>query len=140
MNLRRPVRSEVTRRAETRQVTYLAIEGPPGSGVTELALRLGVGFESAFLTQNTRADSISSSASTVTIAGVAGADLEWMFSNHFGIHAELMGRVGTAAEGWSVKSWTGYNRDALPGELYYAEIKQAPVSFSVGLVYMVTDP
>lgn len=40
MNLRRPVRSEVTRRAETRQVTYLAIEGPPGSGVTELALRL----------------------------------------------------------------------------------------------------
>jgi hypothetical protein len=102
-----------------------------------LALRLGIGFEAAYLTQNTRADSISSSANTTTIAGTANADIEWMFSNRFGLHAGCLARIGTTADNWSVKSWTGYNRDALPGELYYASIRQPPVSFSAGLTYMI---
>ena len=37
---RRPVRSDLASRAETRSVSYLAVEGPPGSGKTVLASRL----------------------------------------------------------------------------------------------------
>lgn len=40
MSLRRPIRSEVARRLETRALTYVAIEGPMGSGKTALATRL----------------------------------------------------------------------------------------------------
>jgi len=102
-----------------------------------VALRLGIGFEAAFLTQNTRADSITSSATTATITGTGALNLEFLFSSRFGVHAGCMGRVGTTAENWSVTTWNGYNRNALPGELYYAEIKQPPVSFSAGLTYMI---
>ncbi len=96
-----------------------------------------MGFEAAFLVQNTRADSISSSANTATISGIGSVNLEWLFSGRFGIHAGCVGRFGTPADDWTVTSYTGYNRQALPGELYYAEIKQPPVSFSAGLTYMV---
>jgi deoxyadenosine/deoxycytidine kinase len=40
MILRRPIRSELARRLETRALTYVAIEGPIGSGTTALATRL----------------------------------------------------------------------------------------------------
>jgi len=40
MTLRPPIRSEVARRLETRALTYVAIEGSPGSGKTALATRL----------------------------------------------------------------------------------------------------
>lgn len=40
MSGRRPVRSDLTSRAETRGLDYLVVEGPPGSGKTELAARL----------------------------------------------------------------------------------------------------
>jgi len=123
------------------RMSSIGIRGEMGTRIPlsspSLALRIGIGFEASFLTQNTRADSVSASANTATIAGTAGADIEWMFSNRFGLHAGCISRVGTAADSWSVKSWTGYNRDALPGELYYAEISQPPVSFSAGLTYMI---
>jgi len=38
--MRRPVRSEITSRAESLWLSYLAVEGPPGSGSTALATRL----------------------------------------------------------------------------------------------------
>ncbi|MFC1540155.1 deoxynucleoside kinase [Gemmatimonadota bacterium] len=37
MTLRQPIRSEVARRPETRALTYIAVEGAPGSGKTALA-------------------------------------------------------------------------------------------------------
>lgn len=40
MNLRRPIRSEVARRLESRALTYVAIEGPLSSGKTALATQL----------------------------------------------------------------------------------------------------
>ncbi len=102
-----------------------------------LALRAGVGFEACYLTQNTRSDSISASANTATIAGTASVNLEWMFSSRFGVHTGGVGRFGSSADNWNVTDWRGYNRDAHPGELYYAEIKQPPISFSAGLTYMI---
>ncbi len=123
------------------RMSSIGIRGEVGSRLPlsspALALRLGVGFEAAFLVQNTRADSISSSANTATISGIGSVNLEWLFSGRFGIHAGCVGRFGTPADDWTVTSYTGYNRQALPGELYYAEIKQPPVSFSAGLTYMV---
>lgn len=123
------------------RLSSVGIRGEVGARIPlsapSLALRACAGFEAAFLSQNTRADSISSSASTATIAGTASIDLEWMFSGRFGLHAGCIGRVGTSADSWSVQNWAGYNRDALPGEVYYAEIKQAPVSISAGLSYMI---
>jgi deoxyadenosine/deoxycytidine kinase len=38
--MRRPVRSEITSRAESLWLSYLVVEGPPGSGATALATRL----------------------------------------------------------------------------------------------------
>jgi len=40
LSLRRPVRSELANRDETRALTYLVVEGPPGSGKTDLATRI----------------------------------------------------------------------------------------------------
>ncbi len=40
MTVRRPIRSDLASRAETRAISYLALEGPPGSGKTALATRL----------------------------------------------------------------------------------------------------
>jgi deoxyadenosine/deoxycytidine kinase len=41
MSVRRPIRSDLASRRETRAITYLAIEGPPGVGKTALASLLG---------------------------------------------------------------------------------------------------
>lgn len=123
------------------RMSSIGIRGEMGTRLPlsspSLALRLGAGFEACYLTQNTRADSISASANTATIAGTASANIEWMFSSRFGIHAGCTGRFGSSADSWNVTDWRGYGRDALPGELYYAEIKQPPVSFSAGLAYMI---
>ena len=102
-----------------------------------LGLRIGAGFEACYLTQNTRADSITASANTASFAGTASLNLEWMMSSRFGIILSSVGRLGTSADSWNVTDWRGYNRDALPGELYYAEIKPAKISFSAGLAYMI---
>ncbi|MFO7768734.1 MAG: deoxynucleoside kinase [bacterium] len=40
MSFRRPVRSELANRGETRVLTYVVVEGPPGSGKTDLAGRI----------------------------------------------------------------------------------------------------
>ncbi len=123
------------------RMSSIGIRGEMGTRLPlsspSLALRVGAGFEACYLTQNTRADSISASANTATIAGTASVNLEWMFSSRFGIHAGGVSRFGSSADSWNVTDWTGYNRDALPGELYYAEIKQPPISFSAGLSYMI---
>lgn len=123
------------------RMSSIGIRGEIGSRIPlsspSMALRLGVGFEASFLTQNTRSDSVSSSATAVTIAGTGSVDLEWLFSGRFGLHAGCTGRFGTSADSWAVTTWDGYNRDALPGELYYSEIKQAPISASAGLTYMI---
>lgn len=123
------------------RMSSIGIRGEMGTRIPlaspSVGLRLGAGFEAAFLTQNTRSDSISSSATTATFSGTGTLNLEWMFSGRFGLHAGCTGRLGTKANSWSVTTWNGYNRDALPGELYYSEIIQPPVSFSAGLTYMV---
>lgn len=123
------------------RMSSIGIRGEMGTRLPlsspSLALRLGVGFEACYLTQNTRADSITASANTATIAGTASANLEWMFSSRFGLQAGGVGRLGSSADSWNVTDWRGYNRDALPGELYYAEIKQSVLSFSAGLTYMI---
>lgn len=123
------------------RMSSIGIRGEMGTRLPlsspSIALRLGVGFEAAFLTQNTRADSITSSANTATISGTGSVNVEWMFSGRFGFHTGCTGRIGTSADSWSVTTWNGYNRDAYPGEIYYAEIKQPPISFSAGLTYMV---
>ncbi|HOP27798.1 MAG TPA: hypothetical protein PKX02_11450 [Candidatus Sabulitectum sp.] len=123
------------------RMSSIGIRGEFGSRIPlsspSLALRVGVGFEAAFLTQNTRSDSVSSSANTATFAGTGSVGLEWCFTGRFGLQAGCTGRVGTSADSWSVTTWNGYNREALPGELYYSEIKAAPVSFSAGLTYMI---
>ncbi len=102
-----------------------------------LGLRIGAGFEACYLAQNTRADSITASANTASFAGTASLNLEWMMSSRFGIILSGVGRIGTSADSWNVTDWRGFSRDALPGELYYAEIKPAAISFSAGLAYMV---
>ncbi|MCK5133023.1 MAG: hypothetical protein KAR40_12830 [Candidatus Sabulitectum sp.] len=123
------------------RMSSIGIRGEMGTRLPlsspSLALRAGIGFEACYLTQNTRADSISASANTATIAGTASVNLEWLFSSRFGIHAGCVGRLGSSADSWNVTDWRGYTRDALPGELYYAEIKQSTVSFSAGLTYMI---
>ncbi len=40
MSVRRPVRSEIASRGESLWLSYLVVEGPPGSGATTLAARL----------------------------------------------------------------------------------------------------
>jgi deoxyadenosine/deoxycytidine kinase len=40
MTVRRPIRSDLASRLETRAISYLAVEGPPGAGKTALATRL----------------------------------------------------------------------------------------------------
>ncbi len=102
-----------------------------------LGLRLGTGFEAAFLVQNTRSDSVTASASTSTIAATASANLEWLFSSKFGFNLGCIGRFGTSASGWNVTDYLGQNRDAESHEVYYYELKQPPVSFSLGLTYLI---
>ena len=102
-----------------------------------LGLRLGTGFEAAFLVQNTRSDSVTASASTTTIAATASANLEWLFSSRFGFNLGCTGRFGTDASGWNVTDYLGQNREAESHEVYYYEMKQPPVSFSLGLTYLV---
>jgi hypothetical protein len=123
------------------RMSTIGIRGEVGTRIPlsspSLALRIGVGFEACYLNQNTRADSISASANTATVAGTVSADVEWLFSSRFGLQAGCTGRIGPSADKWTVTDWRGYNRDAHPGELYYAEVKQPPVSFSAGLSYMI---
>jgi hypothetical protein len=87
------------------RMSSIGIRGEMGTRLPlsspSLALRLGVGFEAAFLTQNTRADSISSSANTATISGTGTLNLEWMFSGRFGLQTGCTGRIGTAADSCS---------------------------------------
>ncbi len=122
------------------RMSSIGVRGEIGTRIPlsspDLALRLGVGFEACYLNQNTRADTISASANTATIAGTGSMNLEWLFSSRFGLHMGTVGRLGSSADSWTVTDWRGYNRDALPGELYYAEIKPSVVSFSAGLTYM----
>ncbi len=122
------------------RMSSIGIRGEIGTRIPvsspDLAFRLGVGFEACYLNQNTRADTISASANTATIAGTGSMNLEWLFSSRFGIQMGAVGRLGSSADSWTVTDWRGYNRDALPGELYYAEIKPSVVSYSAGLTYM----
>ncbi len=123
------------------RLSSIGVRGEVGTRIPlsspAVGLRVGLGFEASYLMQNTRADSISSSANTATIVGTASANFEFLFSSRFGIHVGAVGRLGSSADSWTVTDWQGYNRDALPGEIYYAEIKPPPVSFSAGLTYLI---
>lgn len=123
------------------RMTSIGIRGEVGTRLPlaspSLGLRLGTGFEAAFLVQNTRSDSVTASANTTTIAATASANLEWLFSSRFGFNLGCVGRFGTDASGWNVTDYLGQNREAESHEVYYYEMKQPPVSFTLGLTYLI---
>ncbi len=123
------------------RLSTLGIRGSLGTRIPlsspALALRLEAGVETGFLIQDTRADSVSASANAVTFAAVAGAGVEWLFSSHLGVQGTLSAAVSSTADQWTVQDWRGYNRDALPGELHYAEVSPEILSGRIGLFYMV---
>jgi len=102
-----------------------------------LALRLETGLETDFLIQDTRADTVSASANTVIFSAGVAAGLEWLFSHHVGVQGAVAACYSPGADSWSVQDWRGYNRDALPGELYYTEVNPGVVSGRLGLFYMI---
>jgi hypothetical protein len=123
------------------RLSTLGIRGGLGARIPlsspSLALRLEAGVETGFLIQDTRADSVSASANAVTFAAVAGAGIEWLFSSHLGVQGTLSAVISSSADQWTVQDWRGYNRDALPGELHYAEVSPEILSGRIGLFYMV---
>lgn len=102
-----------------------------------LALRLETGLETDFLIQDTRADTVSASANTVVFSASIAAGMEWLFSHHVGIQGAVAACFSSGADSWSVQDWRGYNRDALPGELYYTEVDPGIVNGRLGLFYMI---
>ncbi|PIE52611.1 hypothetical protein CSA37_05115 [Candidatus Fermentibacteria bacterium] len=123
------------------RMASIGIRGEIGTRIPlvtpKLALRATVGFEASLLSQNTRADSITSTATAGSFAGTGALNLEWLISGRFGVYTGARGRIGTTADRWSVKSWTGYNRDAYDNEVYYSEVRQSAVSFAAGLTYLL---
>lgn len=102
-----------------------------------LGLRLAAGGELAFHMQDVRSTLISSNATAITVAAVADATMEYLFSGHLGIQFGVSAVLGTSADNWTVQEYTGYVRDAEPEELYYTELKQGPVGIHAGLMYFI---
>lgn len=65
------------------------------------------------------------------------AGLEWLFSHHVGVQGAVAACFSSSANSWSVQDWRGYNRDALPGELYYTEVNPGLLTGRLGLFYMI---
>ncbi len=123
------------------RMSTIGVRGSVGARIPlqspALALRLEAGVETDFMIQDTRADTVSASANTVVFSGSATAGLEWLFSAHAGIQGGVTAGISSGADSWSVQDWRGYNRDALPGELHYAEVNPGAFSGRLGIFYMV---
>ncbi|MCK4807413.1 MAG: hypothetical protein KAT09_07190, partial [Candidatus Aegiribacteria sp.] len=100
-------------------------------------LRLTAGGELAFLMQDVRSDLLSSSATAISVAAVADATMEYLFSGHLGFQFGVSGVLGTAADSWTVREYSGNIRNAEPDELYYTELKQGPAGIHAGLMYFI---
>ncbi|NOQ21717.1 MAG: hypothetical protein GQ565_03565 [Candidatus Aegiribacteria sp.] len=100
-------------------------------------LRLSAGSELAFLMQDVRSNLLSSSATAVSVAAVADVTMEYLFSGHLGFQIGVSGVLGTAADSWTVREYSGNIRDAEPDELYYTELKQGPAGIHAGLMYFI---
>ncbi len=123
------------------RMSTIGVRGSVGAKIPlsspALALRLETGVETDFLIQDTRADTVSASANTVTFSASIAAGLEWLFSQHVGVQGAAAACFSSGADTWSVQDWRGYNRDALPGELYYTEVNPSVLSGRLGLFYMI---
>jgi len=102
-----------------------------------LGLRLLAGGEIAFHMQDVRSTEILSNATDVTVGAIADVTLEYLFSDHLGIQAGVIGSISTTADSWTVQDYTGEVRDAEPDEIYYTEMKQGPVGAHIGLMYLI---
>lgn len=102
-----------------------------------LGLRLAAGGELAFHMQDVRSDLLSSQATAVSVAAVADATMEYLFSGHLGFQIGVSGVLSTVADTWTVREYAGNVRDAEPDELYYTELKQGPVGVHAGLMYYI---
>ncbi len=100
-------------------------------------LRISAGGEMAFLMQDVRSDLLSSSATAVSVAAVADATMEYLFSGHLGFQFGVSGVLATVADSWTVREYTGNIRNAEPEELYYTELNQGPVGIHAGLTYFM---
>ncbi len=123
------------------RMSTIGVRGSAGARIPvsspALALRLEAGVETNFLIQDTRVDTVSASANTVMFAATAGAGVEWLFSSHLGLQGTAAASISSKADSWSLQDWRGYNRDALPAEIYYSEVKPRGISGRLGLFYMV---
>jgi hypothetical protein len=123
------------------RMSTIGVRGSVGAKIPlaspALALRLETGVETDFLIQDTRADTVSASANTVIFSASMAAGLEWLFSHHVGVQGAVAACFSSSANSWSVQDWRGYNRDALPGELYYTEVNPGLLTGRLGLFYMI---
>lgn len=122
------------------RMSTIGVRGSAGARIPisspSLALRLEAGVETDFLIQDTRADTVSASANTVIFSATAGAGFEWLFSSRLGIQGTAAASFASRADNWTVQDRRGFSRNALPGEIYYAEVKPAVISGRLGLFYM----
>ncbi len=102
-----------------------------------LGLRLAAGGELAFHMQDVRSDLLASRATAVSMAAVADATMEYLFSGHLGFQIGVSGVLSTATDSWTVQEYSGNVRDAEPDELYYTELKQGPLGIHAGLMYFI---
>lgn len=123
------------------RMSSIGVRGSLGARIPlsspSLAFRVEAGVETDFLIQDTRADTVSASASAVVFGASAGVGLEWLFSAHVGLQGGVSAGITSRADSWSVQDWRGFNRDAKPGELYYAEVAPRAVTGRLGLFYMI---
>lgn len=123
------------------RMSTIGVRGSLGARIPlsspSLAFRVEAGVETDFLIQDTRADTVSASASAVIFGASAGVGLEWLFSPHLGLQGGVSAGLVSGADRWNVQDWRGFNRDAIPGELHYAQVDPGPVSGRLGLFYMI---
>lgn len=103
----------------------------------ELGLRLMAGGEIVFHMQDVRSLELASSATAISLAGLADVSLEYLFSSHLGLQLGVSGLLGSRASSWTVQEYTGQVRDAEPDEIYYTSMKQGPVGARLGLSYFI---
>ncbi len=106
-------------------------------GSPELGLRLWAGGEMVFHMQDVRSIELSSNATAISLAALADATMEYLFSGHLGLQFGVTGILGSTAGSWTVQEYTGQVRDAEPSEIYYTSLKQGPVGAHLGLVYFI---
>jgi hypothetical protein len=102
-----------------------------------LGLRLTGGGELAFHMQDVRSLLLTSSATAISVAALADATMEYLFSGHLGFQLGVSGVLSTSVDSWTVQEYTGNVRDAEPDEIYYTELKQGPFGLHAGLMYFI---